>query len=330
MDPEAAREAVRRGLAYLLAYQRPDGHFPQGPTTDEDAGEFNTVGVTGFGVLALLEAEATDPHPNQREALERALGFLAGVHDEETGLFGPADGHRYMASHAVATLAWLRANAGTPGATWRPQAEQAVRVILRARNPYAGWRFAHVPQGDNDSVSTGLMLVALAAARDAGIQVPARDTDEALAYLDELTDERGRTGYDYVGSNPARLAGRTEFPAEYSEMCTGIAIVARLNWGQDPRRSDALRRGAHVVSEQAPIWDRGRGTIDYYHWLFGSDALSRMGGYEFEHWRDNLLRALLPHQREDGAWPAVDAWSGDGTTVHATVVNVLALQYALR
>ena len=96
-------------------------------------------------------------------------------------------------------------------------------------------------------------------------------------------------------------------------------MVARLDWGQDPRRSDALRRGAHVVSEQAPTWDRGRGTIDYYHWLFGSDALSRIGGYAFEHWRDALLHALLPNQQEDGSWPAVDAWSGEGTTVHATL-----------
>ena len=51
-----------------------------------------------------------------------------------------------------------------------------------------------------------------------------------------------------------------------------------------------------------------------------------------QRWRPALLAALVPHQMRDkdgGWWPAIDAWSLDGTSVHATVMCTLALQAAL-
>jgi beta-lactamase regulating signal transducer with metallopeptidase domain len=329
---EAAREARDRALAWLLTQQHADGHWSTGPATEVDTGEFNSIGVTALTVLALHQQQASDRDDARAAAIARALGYLGGVQEEETGLFGPVSGHRVMASHAVATLAWLRTREGRAEGAWRPQAEHAVAAILRAHNPYSGWRFGQVPDGDSDSFMTSLMLSSLAEAAAAGIDVPRDTIRSGFSFLEEMTEpSNGRTGYNARGSMAPRLAAKgQDFPARYSEMCTAIAIVARLDWGQDPVRSDAIRDGAHLISSSAPDWDPVRGSTDFYYWLYGSEALARLGGYAFEHWREALLHALVPHQDAEGWWPAVDAWSDEGTTVHATVVNTLALQAVLR
>ena len=60
-------------------------------------------------------------------------------------------------------------------------------------------------------------------------------------------------------------------------------------------------------------------------------ALGHGSQDQLSHVKD-LFEALIPSQRADGAggwWPAVDAWSIEGTHVHATAVCTLALQAAL-
>ena len=108
----------------------------------------------------------------------------------------------------------------------------------------------------------------------------------------------------------------------------GTIQITRLDWGQTASSEEVIPLGAQLVSLFAPRWDAEAGSIDYYYWLFGTRALARIGGEPYARWRPALLAALLPHQREDGSWPAVDAWSVPGTEVHATVVCALALQAA--
>lgn len=153
-------------------------------------------------------------------------------------------------------------------------------------------------------------LTAIAEARDAGIELePVREG--RLSWIDEMTDPKtGRTGYDRKGSPISRLATKAElFPVEYSEMLTAMAITARMRLGEEPAESNAIQQGALLVTGTAPQWSPDRGTIDYYHWLFGTEAMKALGGYQWDHWRAALLEATLPHQSEDGSWPAIDAWS---------------------
>ncbi len=149
-----------------------------------------------------------------------------------------------------------------------------------------------------------------------------------MRFLEEMTDPKtGRVGYQQRGSLVSRLAHKVEdYPVEYTEMLTALGILARLDWGQKPMNHESLRAGAHLVARVAPLWDEMRGSIDYYHWIFGTQVLTRLGGYTLEHWRGRLEPALLPHQLEDGSWPAIDAWSSEGSNVHATVLCTLALQ----
>ena len=82
--------------------------------------------------------------------------------------------------------------------------------------------------------------------------------------------------------------------------------------GEQPAKSQVIPKGRLLEMATAPQWDEDLGSIDDYHWLFSTGALK-------------VLRATLPNQREDGTWPAIDAWSAEGSSVHATCLVTLAL-----
>ena len=324
--------AIGRGIAWLSATLEKDGGWYAG--LDESvpsSGEFNRVGVTGLVVLALIESVKVEGHEVAPKTLADALSFLASVQDPELGAFGNRRDALFMPSHAVATLAWIRAHDGVEDAVWRPVAEKAVEMILRSRNPYRAWRYSSPPDGDNDSFITSLALMALAEARRYGIGVDEASWKDGLRWIEEMTDEKtGRCGYDEKGSPVSRLAAKVDdYPVEYTEMLTAMAITARMRWGEKPIESPVIQQGAMLVATTAPQWDPFRGSIDYYHWLFGTEALKALGGYPWDHWRAFLLRAIVPNQRRDGSWPSIDAWSSEKSTVHATAVVTLTLLLAL-
>lgn len=322
--------AIERSVDWLIQQQDLFGAWSAGPNTEADAGEFNTYGVTGFVLLALDHERRRGAGDDVTGAIERGR-FLLRQSQRDDGLFGDEKGTRYMQSHAVATLAWLRTRGDEEG--WKPAAERAVQVILDARNPYRGWRFQLRPDGDNDTFTTGLMLAALKEATIAGIDVPLADQSEPLGYIDELTDPvTGRTGYETKGGDDARLWTKREgYPRELTQLSTAMAISTRMAFGEHPAKSEVIRRGAFLLASCAPRWDEEAGTIDYYYWMFGTRALAPVGGEAFEHWKAAVVEALVPHQvpgEAGGWWPAIDAWSHEGESVHATVMCTLALQYA--
>ncbi|MEM1451816.1 MAG: hypothetical protein AAGI22_22095, partial [Planctomycetota bacterium] len=236
-------------------------------------------------------------------------------------------------SHAVATRAWFATRGSRGEDEWKPVGQAAVDAILRARNPYKGWRFNHLPDGDNDTFTTGLMLFALDEARGAGVKVAPHVFAHAMEFVDEMTDPHTwRTGYNTTGSADPRLWGKNKaFPATRTELCTAMGVLLRTSFRAEDQ-NEVIVRSAALLSASPPVWDLEAGKIDYYYWAFGTEALSAVGGMTFEHWRDRVLAALVPHQKQDGDggwWPAIDAWSVDDTTVHATACCALALRAAI-
>ena len=329
-----AEAVIQASVAWLISQQAEDGSWSTGPDTNEPTGELNSIGVTGLALMAIeMEAAQGEVSAAQREAILSGRRYLRSSQGE-SGIFGEASGFRFMQSHAVATLAWLKTERFAPSEGVSPESQRAVGAILKAQNPYAGgWRFSGEPDGDQDTLTTGLMMRTLKEAQDAGVEIPAKRRDWALKYIDMMTHpETGRTGYYEVGSRDPRFPAKSdEFSADLTEQCTAMALRTRLAWGEEVEGSAALRKGAILLSQSPPRWDVEAGSIDYYYWLFGTEALSSMRGVLFFEWRDSLHQALIPNQvrgEEGGHWPAIDAWSTEGTSVHSTVLCTLALQFA--
>src|SRR5207247_11301018 len=181
-------------------------------------------------------------------------------------------------------------------------------------NPYLAWRYAYPPDGDNDTSATSWMTHALAAGVRAELDVDPAAFRGALAWVDKMTEpEFGRTGYQQRGGPTARTNEMmSRFPADKSEAMTAAGIMVRFDAGHDVKSDPAIRLSASLLEKHPPQWD-AEGSVDLYYWLFGTQAMHRVGGASWESWRASLAAALLPNQDvtpgcSRGSFPPDDPW----------------------
>ena len=121
--------------------------------------------------------------------------------------------------------------------------------------------------------------------------------------------------------------------ARYSS--TFSLISARVFDGEDPQRSEVMRKGADLLLQRLPTWEEDTGDIDYYYWYYSSYALWQLSGEHWITWQRKMLDSVVAHQRPDGdekgSWdPEVDPWGNDGGRVYATALNTLTLEVYYR
>jgi beta-lactamase regulating signal transducer with metallopeptidase domain len=330
---------VASALEYLLANQSDDGRWRASTKDDAKAaaGEFDDVGVTANATLALLDAPAGFEFAGRERALARAIAWLGEQQDKEDGAFMLSGPTWYTnPSHARALSAWIAYHtselAPQDPEAWLERARRAVSYCERARNPYQGWRYDYPPAGDNDSVVTGWMLSALAAARDVGVEVGREARTGGFGVLDANFDPAtGRVGYIGRGTATSRIWEKNDdFPGELVEFPTAVALCAYRDWGADLVETDRHLASLTLLASKPPDWSRGEGTIDSYYWAFGTNAIQVLGGALTERWNRKLETALLEHVDRDADgrafWAAVDAWHHPGSEVAMTAMCVLALQ----
>ena len=103
-----------------------------------------------------------------------------------------------------------------------------------------------------------------------------------------MTDpDYGRTGYIQRGGLPARPQELIDrFPGDKSESMTGVGMLARVFTGEDPRKSDAIQKGAALSARLPPTWNPSDGSIDMYYWYYATLAMFQVGGKAWIAWND--------------------------------------------
>ncbi|MFT7485408.1 MAG: beta-lactamase regulating signal transducer with metallopeptidase domain [Candidatus Paceibacteria bacterium] len=323
-----AGEAITRSLDWITTQQHADGHWDTGSSSSEVAGEFNAVGVTALAIECLVASNS----PAYKKPAERGLAWLASVQDEELGLFGRREGISFVTSHAVATRVWIQSHGENAGAEVERVSKLALQFCYASQNPYAGWRFAYPPNGDNDSFVTSLMLRALSAARDAGLEVEADSLQSGRELLKQLVqEETGRVGYVQKGGPAGRLAKKAmSHPPQFSEYPTAVSLLAWQDLDLAGQDSPWVEKGLGLLAQSPPKWDTQAGTNDGYYWMYGTESMRKLGGRPWQHWQIDILDALLPSQSANGSWPLADAWSAEDDFVHMTCVYTRALQETLK
>jgi len=357
-----AGQAVEDGLAWLAAHQSPDGHWgaaefvhwcdgqPAGEQTPEGAGKaLYDVGVTGLALMAFLGAGYTN-HGRHAYAkvVADGLRYLKGRQDAE-GCFGPRSTQQYVYNHAVACLVMVEAYGMTGSHLFKGSAQRGLDFIAAARNPYMAWRYGVKP-GDNDTSVTAWMMMALKSAdlinkdaikrgKEAPLTTDAGAFDGARAWLDKVTDpDLGRVGYVQRGTGPARPQEMVDrFPAEKSEAMTAAGILMRVFLGEDPRKSDPIRKGADLCRKLPPVWNTEDGSIDMMYWYFGTLSMFQVGGKHWQDWNAALKPAVVETQRLDttaclykGSWDPAGVWGNEGGRVASTALMTLILQVYFR
>ncbi len=350
-------DAVFAALLWLKQHQAREGHWsasafddecdidePGGPCDGRGSPLVDT-GVSGLALLAFLGAGNTDRSGPFQATVKRGLRYLVDVQAPD-GSLAPPNAVQGTYDHAIATLALVEGYTRARGSVYlKKPAQRALDALAALRTPGTGWRYMPdhpemaIPGRTADTSVTGWAVLALAAGRKAGLRVDETAWDDALAFLDEMTDPvTGRTGYLDPGGPVAREAGAdVRWPEAKSEAMTAVGLLCRMFADPDladPRSAALVDKAVERLVALPPDWsDSGR--RDYYGWYYGAYAVYQVGGRAWRVWEKALLDNLLPAQHRDGerkgSWdPQHDPWGRVGGRVYATAINALTLEVYYR
>ncbi|MEN0109986.1 MAG: prenyltransferase/squalene oxidase repeat-containing protein, partial [Planctomycetota bacterium] len=185
-----ADAAIERGLRYLAGSQQPDGTFG-----DRGRRMGANPAVVALGGMAFLGSGSSPGRGPFGEEAERCVDYLCSI----TGADGfiAADGvasHGPMYGHGFAALFLAEAYGMSPRDDLRDKVSAAVRLIVSAQNAEGGWRYQPTPTGADISV-TICQIMALRAARNAGLHVPSDTVDRCIDYVKRCQTADGGFGY---------------------------------------------------------------------------------------------------------------------------------------
>ncbi len=202
MITPATQEAIDAGLAYLSNQQAQDGSFGTGPHA-------GNVAITALGGLAFMAGGHQPGRGRYGQNVTQAVRFIlqhadrnnlqgatrgAFLHNQRTSFHGPMYGHGF----ATLFLAEVYGMVNEPilRRQLRETLHDAVQLIISTQNPEGGWRYRPVA-ADADLSVTICQIMALRAARNAGIAVPKEVADKCVKYVKDCQDLHNSGGFRY-------------------------------------------------------------------------------------------------------------------------------------
>lgn len=283
--PRDVREMYERGLKFLVATQSEGGDWPgnnQGP------------GVTGMALMAFLASGEDPNYGGYAPQVRRAVKSMVDAQNNATGFFGESMYHHGFAMLGLAEaygavddrLVWSDSRE-TSNARIGKALELAVRSALtsQTKNPFGAWRYS--PEStDADTSVSGAVLVGLLAARNAGIEVPDKNIDRAIAYYTSMTSEAGHVAYS------GGMGGFDESLARSSIASLVFALARRKDL---PHYEHTLTFLKGNLENSSSAWPQ-------YAQYYQSQALFQGDMDSWEKWNRGLVRKLKAAQKEDGSF----------------------------
>jgi hypothetical protein len=291
--PPQVDEMYLRGIRYLAQAQHDDGEWDP-PFGNEPA----VVGLCALSILAHGEDPNYGPY---QQTVHRAIDFILKNQDPDTGYIGTS-----MYNHGFSTLALAESYGYVHDDRIGPALQKAVELILTAQknNPSHAWRYSP-DSPDADTTVSGAQMVALFAARNAGIGVPQESILQALRFFAECQTPDGGIGYTSAGGPDG----------------TRTAIGALVFALAKQQKSAAFRTAIEYLDANP----NEEGGYHQYFLYYAAQAYFRASPEAFNAWNAQNVKALAGTQLDDGSWT-----SGLGPTFStAASLLSLALNYRL-
>jgi hypothetical protein len=303
----AQQDAVRKGLEWLSKQQQRDGRFGAG-----GEGFGASSGITALAGIAFMAEGNLPGRGKYGDNVQRAVDYIIRS-SQESGLLASETAHGVMYSHGFATLFLAEVYGMTQDEQVKEKLQKAVRLIQKTQNPQGGWRYMPVPV-DADISVTICQVMALRAARDAGIKVEKDVIDKAVAYVRKCQNPDG--GFSYMLSANGRGEGGSAFPRSAAGVAT--LYYAGIFEGEE------LKRGLAYLRQFTPGKSGAAGNVGghyYYGHYYGVQAMFLAGGEYWGAWYPAIREELLRRQdRTSGRW------SGEINDEYATACALIVLQ----
>lgn len=314
----AVDAAIARGVEFLVTQQKDTGAI-------RDAG--NETAITAISIMAMCAVghQPTDG-TKEGETLRKALDFvLRDDRQNDKGYYGGHDGSR-MYGHGMISLmlAELLGMGVTPeqDRRIRQKLEKAIGLIIRAQDmkdqgdagQFGGWRYEPESR-DSDLSVTIWQLLALRAAKNAGIDVPKAAIEKAVRYLKKSysTTDRGKRKHE--GGTCRYQPGHQP---TYAASAAGLLALQICGQYDSPE----VAGSADWLMDEELNWD---GRHFFYGTYYYAQGMYQRGGEYWEHARQEVSRLLLEKQKPDGSWIAGNGEEQNAGRVYCTAMGILSL-----
>ncbi len=289
IDAVAVQRSIDRGVSYLKKTQTPRGGWT------EYSG--NSCGLSSLCTLALLTCGVPGDDPQ----INRAMAYLRTYEPEDT----------YSVS--LQTLVYCQLGSARDLAAIRRNVDWLVRKQLQTGGDgrEGSWNYGNT--GSGDPSNSQFAILALGAAEERGIEVPAKTFQSALEYWERRQRPDGSWTYSNMSTTPTG-----------SMVAAGIAsiIITRGHLGSqevnfngdtlpccgdtdnDPDKvTDALQWLSRYFTLQA----NPGGTVDtFFYYLYALERVGRLSGRRFigEHdwYREGAERIVSLQDEFQGFW----------------------------
>lgn len=325
--PAVLQSAIDRGVQFLIKDQNPNGSWGSATKTKAlniyapvpGAHHAFRAGTTSLCLSALLEVAADDPQT--QVTIDRAEAWLF----EHIGSLRRATGNAIynIWGHAYSIQALTRLHARHNG-----NAEKQEEIVGLIRNQFdklqryesvdGGWGYydfryqANQPTSSSISFVNGAVLVALAEARDIGIEPPKRMVDRAIAATERQKKPDFSYLYgEYLKDRPAREINRPGGSLGRSQCCNGALRM----WGDKTITDDVIktwlyrlyvRNGWLDIGRKRPIphesWMQVAGYFYYFGHYYGAICLEQLPPQDRAPYQAMLSKLILDRQEKNGSW----------------------------
>ncbi len=295
-----AKPAIEKGLKYLALNQQEDGTF-------SGRGYGRNAAVVALSGMAWLASGSTPGRGPYGEQVGRVADYLL-EHCDESGFISVegAMSRGPMYEHGFATLFLAEVYGMSPRDNVREKLVKAIDLIVRTQNNEGGWRY-QPRRADADISVTICQIMALRAARNAGIGVPNETVDKCIEYVKKSQNADGGFRYMLQG-------GESAFPR------SAAGVVALHSAGVYEGKE--IERGLAYIDQFLPQSER-RGLLSqdghfFYGQYYAVQAMWQAGGERWNRWYPAIRDVLVKQQQADGSW--LDPVGVEYGTAMATII----------
>jgi len=267
-------EIIKGALKYLASKQLPNGAW--GTTGEERR---HPTAMTGYALMAFQSAGHLPGEGEYGKQVTAGLNYLLDSISPD-GLYGDRNLGQYMYGHGVATIALAELYGQSRSPAIRPKLERVIKIIISAQNPEGGWRYRPVAR-DADISVTVLQVVALRAAKNAGIDVPQSTIDNAVRYV-KSCHHAPTGGFTY---QPNREPG-------FARTAAAIYSLQVCGLYDDPM----VKRGSDYLISNLK---RSQDWFTYGH-FYAAPAQYMIGGDTWKAWYADIKDKLVQVVSKDG------------------------------
>lgn len=274
-------QAICGGLELLVARQNPDGTF-------RSAEQGRWIGVCALAGLAWLSRGVRVGRGPAGLALKRTGDYILSMVQTSGFISAKSTSHGPMYDHGFGTLFLAELYGTSTDDTIRDKLVSAVKLIINTQNDKTGgWRYSPAPV-DSDLSVTVCQMMALRAARNAGVGVPKETIDRAVSYIRRSQNPDGGYMYQITGDS-------SRFPL------TAAAVVALYNAGiyEGPEIDSAFE---YLEANKSNNRTLERDNFFYYAHYYSAQAFGHRGGQIGDQWYLYLKKSLLSLRNTEGGW----------------------------